>query len=202
MKENGNNKTRKRFTSLFALMLVFSFVLAFSTSASAQCDAGAISKLIKQLREECNKEGEPNAIQCTKTGEKLSKVVKTLNSLTSNGSLTIGPRYIQFNKDQDGTVIAPGDRTFVSGAPLEKDGASLTLTHHDGNAALDVVVCKIDAAGKATRLDSFTLDGKKMKNGETVTKNYTGLKGNFFQVFLNGKGIGTKFKLTFKAVQK
>jgi hypothetical protein len=63
-------------------------------------------------------------------------------------------------------------------------------------------VCKIDAAGKATRLDSFTLDGKKMKNGETVTKNYTGLKGNFFQVFLNGKGIGTKFKLTFKAVQK
>lgn len=202
MKEIRNNKMKNWFASLFAMTLVFSFVMAFSTSASAQCDAGAIGKLITKLREECKKEGEPNAIQCTKTGEKLSKVVRTLNSLTSNGSLTIGPRFIEFNKNQDGTVIAPGDRTFVSNAPLEKDGASFSLTHHDGKATLEVAVCKIDADGKATKLESFTLDGGKLKDGETITKNYTGLKGNFLQVFLNGKGLASKFKLTFKAVQK
>lgn len=188
--------------SLFAMTLVLGFLSAASINVSAQCDAGAVGKLITQLAKECNKEGEPNALNCVGKTATLSKVVRTLNSLTGNGSLTIGPRYIEYGKNQNGTVQAPGDRTFVGGAPQEKDGASISITHLDGKATLDVTVCKINAAGKPTKLDSFTLDGGNLRDGQVITKSYSGLKGQFLQVFLNGKGVLKKFQLTFKAVQK
>jgi hypothetical protein len=201
MKEVAIRKVKDMFKPLFALTLVLGFMSASSVGVFAQCDSGAIGELIKKMVAECKKEGAANTAQCVQDDSKLAKVARALNTLTGNGSLTIGPRYIEFGKNQDGTVQAPGNRTFVSGAPLEKNGASFSLTHHDGNAKLGVTVCKIDGTGKATRLENFTLDGSSMKDGETVSKSYSGLKGQFLQVFLDGQGVLKKFKLTFKATQ-
>jgi len=116
--------------NLLAISLVFAIGVVALPSASAQsCDIPAFVKdFVKNLKDECKKLEGPNASTstCTKKQAALLKLIEKWNGLVQNSPLKLSPRDTTFGQDQLGTVIAPGDRRFVS-QPIEP-GKGVTVS--------------------------------------------------------------------------
>ncbi|HXG65156.1 MAG TPA: hypothetical protein VNO70_08610 [Blastocatellia bacterium] len=193
----------KKNIGVVSLMMILLASAAFLPAASAQdcANPGFVSKLIEKFKDECKAEGETTVSGCISNASKVAKVINVVNTFANNGVLTIGARTIEFGQNQTGSIIAPGNRQFVSAGLLDKDRVSISLTKTDGKATCVVTICKVNENGSPTKLDSVTISGDA-NNGVVYNKSFSGLKGNLIRVFLDGQGgLARKFSFTFKATK-
>lgn len=194
------------------LLLAVGFVALPSASADS-CDIPAFVKdFVKNLRDECKKLEGPNAATstCTKKQATLLKLVDKWNGLVQNSPLRLGPRDTAFGQDQFGTVVAPGDRRFVS-QPIEP-GKGVTISvkkrapvvgDEPTKGGCVVTVCAVDLDSAAeTSLASFTFE-KDDKVGTEFSKSFSASQvGNKVVIVkLDGKGIAARFPYTYRATK-
>ncbi len=87
-----------------------------------------------------------------------SSMVSAWNGMASNKWATIGPRQIEFGAVQEGTVVNPTKRTFVSAMPLDSDSVSVALTKKGGRAKTEIVVCGHSPSGSTRQLHKTVVD--------------------------------------------
>lgn len=120
----------------------------------------------------------------------VDKVVKWWNSMTKGTWAQLGPRNFSFGQKNKGTLVAPGDRTWISTLPAKNDWVSVALTKSDGAGDATAYVCVADEKGKLELATSFDVD----KNG-TVKRKISGVAGKVVVVRLDGKGgVGKKLE--------
>ncbi|MDH3280880.1 MAG: hypothetical protein OEQ18_07100 [Gammaproteobacteria bacterium] len=78
------------------------------------------------------------------------------NEFADDNWATIGPRKLEFDTLQSGTVVNPTRRTFVSAIPLESDYAKITLTKRGGRSTTQIAVCSHGPDGD-TRVEHSTI---------------------------------------------
>ena len=182
---------------ILILLFLFSLTIGLSfqteTCADGACGREAINaveSLLKNWSAECGKVAEG------KTGEEASKVclatakysqlAPKLKQLANNGPFTLGPRDLAIGTSQNGTIVNPAFRTFLSPALLDKDSLTVKIEKKGGKGGANIRICKIDEKKKYTHLKTITFP-----EGETTaTKNetVTGVKGHLIQVFIDGSG--------------
>ena len=200
--------------NLLAISLVFAIGVVALPSASAEsCDIpGFVKDFVKNLKEECKKLEGPQASTstCTKKQASLVKLVEKWNSLVQNSPLKLGPRDTAFGSEQFGTVIAPGDRRFVS-QPIEPTkGVTISVKKRaplvgdkPTKGGCVVTVCAVDLETAAeTSLASFTFESD-VKEGTEFSKSFSASQvGNkVIIVKLDGKGLAARFPYTYKATK-
>jgi hypothetical protein len=94
---------------------------------------------------------------CTANASKytagVNKAVSEYNKLVGNSWATLGPRGLRYGVDHKGTVVFPGDRTFVSVVPSRKDTLNLRMRELDGKGKVEVIVCAKGQSGGVKRLN-------------------------------------------------
>jgi hypothetical protein len=144
------------------------------------------------------------SLECVRNADKYKKATEKMltlfNDLADNGPATIGPRRIEFGRTQSGTVLGPGDRTYVSVYPMDKDRVTIKLKKLDGLCRTEVIICKIDANEKVTNLAVFEFD-KDDPDGKEITKTLTGVQNHLIQVRINGITLTRKFQYQFLATK-
>ena len=142
--------------------------------------------------------------QCIRNTQKykeaIEKMVSLFNDLADNGQATLGPRRIEFGNIQNGVLLGPMDRTFVSVYPMDKDSVTFRVKKVEGDSRVEVVICKIDTQGTVTNLAVFETDDKD-PDGKEYVKVVTGVSNHLVQIRLNGKSAVKKFKYQFKATK-
>jgi hypothetical protein len=170
-------------------------------------NAKAVADLYKNWSAECIKEiganppADPNTrTQLCLAADKFNKMLPKLKALAANGPFTIGPRDLMVGTSQNGDIVNPGFRTFLSPSPLDKDSLTVEVNKTDGKAGALVYICKIDENKHYTHLKNIAFD----EGNNTATKKETvsGVKGSIVQVFINGNGgVAKAFKYTLKTSQ-
>jgi hypothetical protein len=111
-----------------------------------------------------------------------------------NGPETLGPRNLKPNEVLSGTTRAPGDRTFIFAFPVPEDTLNVRIDKLEGKAETDVNICKINPETKVASSATEQMEFDKAKDTESRQVSVSGVKGQIPMVFLNSKGLGTKFK--------
>jgi predicted secreted protein len=200
--------------NLIAITLLVAAGFVALPAASAQsCDIPAFVKdFVKNLKEECKKLEGPQASTstCTKKQAALLKLIDKWNGLVQNSPLKLSPRDTTFGQDQLGTVIAPGDRRFVS-QPIEP-GKGVTISvkkrapaigEKDTKGGCVVTVCAVDLdSASETSLASFTFESDAKVNTEFNKSFSASQVGNkVIIVKLDGKGLAARFPYTYRATK-
>lgn len=98
----------------------------------------------------------PAKFAACQVGEAFSGFASAMHTiwkrLADDNWATIGPRKIEFDSVQSGTVVNPTRRTFVSAVPLASDSAQVTLTKRGGRSTTQIAVCSHGLGGD-TRLE-------------------------------------------------
>jgi hypothetical protein len=138
------------------------------------------------------------------------KLIDKWNGLVQNSPLRLGPRDTAFGQDQVGTVVAPGDRRFVS-QPIEPTkGVTISVKKRapiagdqptKGGCVVTVCAVDLDSAAE-TSLASFTFE-PDAKVGTEFNKSFAASQvGNkVIIVKLDGKGLAARFPYTYKATK-
>ena len=179
--------------SLFSISLIISLNFQSETCADGQCGREALNvveSLLKNWTAECGK------VADGKTGDEASKIclvaqkyqqlAPKLKQLANNGPFTLGPRDLAIGTSQNGTIVNPAFRTFLTPALLDKDSLTVKIEKKGGKGGANIRICKIDEKKKYTHLKTITFadgDGTATKS-ETVS----GVKGHLIQVFIDGSG--------------
>ena len=200
--------------NLLAITLLFAIGFVALPSANADsCDIpGFVKDFVKNLKDECKKLEGPQASTstCTKKEASLLKLVDKWNTLVQNSPLHLGPRDTNFGSEQFGTVIAPGDRRFVS-QPIEPTkGVTISVKKRaplvgdqPTKGGCVVTVCAVDLDSSAeTSLASFTFESDAKVGTEFLKSFSSSQVGNkVIIVKLDGKGIAARFPYTYKATK-
>ncbi|MEZ4220624.1 MAG: hypothetical protein R3B13_06800 [Polyangiaceae bacterium] len=124
--------------------------------------------------------------------------VKIWNMLAKDDSWArIGPRRMDFDAWQDGTLVGISERMFISGIPAVNP-VEIEFKKLDRNGKAKVVVCEVPENGKARPVTSFVID-KEDKDGETRTVKIDGAKGKIITVVLHGKNATKSLKYKLRA---
>ncbi|MCV6628398.1 MAG: hypothetical protein OIF50_00910 [Flavobacteriaceae bacterium] len=119
------------------------------------------------------------------------------NAIASNGSATIGPRYLELDGGYEtGSIAGQTKRTFVT-APSFNNVVNLTINKHDGRARTAVVICVQGRNGVTTEKKSYIFP--KENNGIDKTFRLTGVKGKIIIVAVKNLSVANKFKYRIKA---
>lgn len=128
----------------------------------------------------------------------IDEGVKIWNKLAKDDSWArIGPRRMDFDAWHTGTLIGPTERMFISGIPaVNPVKIDFHKLDHDGK--VHVVVCKVPEKGKATVVNSFTVEaGAKKGLVKSITIDHA--KGKIITVVLHGKSVAKKLEYKVRA---
>jgi hypothetical protein len=167
----------------------------------------AVETLLKNWSEQCIKEigtnppAEPNTrTQLCLAADKFKKLAPKLKALAANGPFTIGPRDLMVGTSQNGDIVNPAVRTFLTPSLLDKDSLTVEVNKTDGRGGALIRICKIDENKKFTSLKTIAFE--EGNNTGTKRETVTGVKGHIVQVFIDGNGgVGKTFKYTLKTSQ-
>src|SRR5690349_12289068 len=128
-----------------------SLLITGETCADSACGREALNvveSLLKNWTAECGK------VADGKTGSEASKIclaaakyqqlAPKLKQLANNGAFTLGPRDLAVGTAQNGTIVNPAFRTFLTPAPLDKDSLTVKVEKKGGKGGANVRICKID----------------------------------------------------------
>lgn len=179
--------------SLFSISLIIGLNFQTKTCADGTCGREALSaveSLLKNWSAECEKiaegkTGEEASKNCL-AANKYSQLAPKLKQLANNGPFTLGPRDLAIGTAQNGTIVNPAFRTFLTPALLDKDNLTVKIEKKGGKGGANIRICKIDEKKKFTHLKTITFS----ESDETGTKSetITGVKGYLIQVFIDGTG--------------
>ncbi|MDQ3821524.1 MAG: hypothetical protein M3362_28120, partial [Acidobacteriota bacterium] len=134
-----------------------------------------------------------------KYAQAVGKMVTYFNEKVNNSWATLGPRQMEFGSTQEGNLIGPGDRVFLSPAPLDKDSLTVRIKKLGGRARTVVVICKINDNNTQTKLDEFEFAEGDGNTGQEVTKTVYGVQNHLVQVHLDAKTATREFHYSFYA---
>lgn len=152
-------------------------------------------KLLQETYYKCIEEA--NAV-----GQLPDKAVAFWNSATGKSTwATIGPRRLKISND--GNIIAPGDRKFISDMPIwNSDTGRFILDELDGRAEITGRICTIDMNQRYTRIVKFTMNDtptERQNTPQTEIWDLSGLEGKLLIVYLDGSGIpGQNFQYNLR----
>ncbi|HKR04709.1 MAG TPA: hypothetical protein VJY62_08725 [Bacteroidia bacterium] len=147
-------------------------------------------------------------VACVATVKKTEEIAKKLitfwNKMAGNSWAKLGHRSLSLGTSETGTILGPGDRTFVTPSPLTSDTVQLILDETDGKGETDVDICLVSSKGKCTKVKSYSFNDTaagKRGHGKVEPKIENAL-GKYLVVTLNGKSVTNKFeyKITLKKV--
>lgn len=179
--------------SLFSISLIIGLNFQTETCADGVCGRealNAVESLLKNWTTECSK------VADGKTGSEASKaclVAQTyqqlapkLKQLANNGPFTLGPRDLAVGTSQNGTIINPAFRTFLTSALMDKDNLTVKVEKKSGKGGANIRICKIDENKKYTHLKTITFEDGETTSTQSAT--VTGVKAHLVQVFIDGTG--------------
>ncbi|MEZ5428722.1 MAG: hypothetical protein R2747_20925 [Pyrinomonadaceae bacterium] len=144
----------------------------------------------------------PLTLECIRKADKYAKaaeeMVKFFNSNANNGRWTIGPRRIDWGKNQTGSVVSTFSRVFVSAAPVDKDSITVRVKKIGGKAQATVIICKVDEKGKFVNLAEIDFPKGDANKGQELTKTVSGVKGHLVQVRIDADSAVRKFEYQLK----
>ncbi|MBT8108332.1 MAG: LamG domain-containing protein [Gammaproteobacteria bacterium] len=119
--------------------------------------------------------------------------------IASGGWATIGPRGLLLGNREQGNLIVPGDRKFITiMPPLYKDRATLTLEERDGRARVTARVCKVSFDNEYTLLRTFSVNeapGERENQNQLILWDLDGVLLHHLIVVLDASGtIGRNFR--------
>lgn len=114
---------------------------------------------------------------------------------------TIGPRQIQFGVPENGNLVVPGDRKFISTMPMMSMGnarLNVDLAESDGRARVNMRVCHVTMNNEYSRLTSVSINEtpeERDNQSQFVVETFDGLGTGFVIVYMDGSGrIGQYFR--------
>lgn len=148
----------------------------------------------------------PATLACISKADKyaaaVEEMVKFFNANANNSWATIGPRRLEWNKTQTGTVVSTFSRVFLSAEPIDKDSVTVKVKKIDGKAKAQVVICKIDDKGNYIKLAEFEFFKGDDNEGQEISRTVTGTKGHLVQVRLDADSVVNKFEYQIKAAKQ
>ncbi len=120
------------------------------------------------------------------------KMVGWWNSMAEGGWATIGPRMLSVGKEK-GTLISTGGRLFIGSSPVNTGELTLSLRKTDGEADVEVTVCKTGADRKAEKIWEFTINKGDKNTGKTWEKTFKDVEAAVISVHLDSKALLKKF---------
>ncbi|MEK7725181.1 MAG: hypothetical protein AAB336_12570 [Acidobacteriota bacterium] len=179
--------------SLFSIIFIIGLNFQTKTCADGACGRetpNAIDSLLKNWSTECGKvaegkTGEEASRICLGAG-KYSQLAPKLKQLANNGPFTLGPRDLSVGTSQNGTIVNPAFRTFLTSALLDKDTLTIKVEKKGGKGGANIRICKIDEKKKYTHLKTLAFaEGDATSIQSAVV---TGVKAHLVQVFIDGTG--------------
>jgi hypothetical protein len=178
-------------TSIFVLTVVF--LPKSEVCANGACGREAmnvVESLLKNWSAECGKVAEgktgEEAKQVCLATPKYSQIAPKLKQLANSGAFTLGPRDLAVGTAQNGTIVNPAFRTFLTPALMDKDNLTVKVEKKGGKGGANIRICKIDEKKKYTHLKTITFP--EGDGGATKSETVTGAKGHLVQVFIDGTG--------------
>lgn len=128
----------------------------------------------------------------------IEKGIKLWNQIAGDDTWAkIGPRRLDFDKWEEGTLVGATERLFVSSFPATNP---VTIDFHklDNEGEVKVVMCKVPEQGKAVHVKTFTVD-KDTKVGLVHSVDVQGGKGHIITVALHGKSVAKSLNYKVRA---
>jgi hypothetical protein len=111
-----------------------------------------------------------------------------------------GDRILFVGESQNGNLLAGTNRTFESGAPLDKDSLTVTVNKTDGRNGAIVKICTVDDNGTLNRVG--TINFAEDNNTGAKSSTITGVKGKLVRISVESfGGVAKNFKYTLKTTQ-
>jgi hypothetical protein len=145
------------------------------------------------------------SLECIKKADKFAKAaekaVQEFNSALGDDDsrLRIGPRPIVFQSAQEGALIGPIDRTFLSAYPMDKNNITVSVKKLDGRANTEIVICKVSYDGTATKVGELNFERGNDNVGKSQTTTVSGMENHLLQVRINTITPLFGFKYQLKA---
>ena len=131
---------------------------------------------------------------------KVKRIKNVWNAIASNGSATIGPRFLEMDGgNETGTIYGQTKRTFVT-PPSFENRIELTINKYDGKARTGVVICVQGRDGVTTERASYIFP--KDKNGKVKKFTLNNVKGKIIIVAIKNLSVGNTFKYRINAKKK
>jgi hypothetical protein len=185
--------------SLIVSFMITALIYATATPRVSAQDCktpGPFREAMKQLTSECKKLGSfTDLVGCVTSAPLYAKVIGIYNAIVGDGPLKVGPRNLNFNQTEQGSLKIPGDRVFIT-PPSDKGSATISIKKRGGQGGAKVSICKVDGNGNVTLLDTHTFqpddpDGKEYK------KTFSGVLAHGFTTFMDGAGGGLLRRFDF-----
>jgi hypothetical protein len=131
----------------------------------------------------------------TEAREKLVRqMVATWNRLAANRWATVGPRQLPLGTAQQGTLVGPGTRMFLTPAPLHVDAIDVALTKQAFRGPAEVTVCSYAPGGIKARRWNFTIESGGRNTGRTWLRRIVGVEGQLVSVHIVGQSAAKRLK--------
>lgn len=189
--------TKKKLLIASFMITALIYTTATPRVSAQDCNTpGPFREVMKQLTTECKNLGNfSNLAACVASAPIYAKIIGLWNTLAGNGPLKIGPREAKYNQTQQGTLIIPGDRTFIA-APSDKNSVTLSVKKRGGKGGAKLSICKVNGDGNVALLDTFTFQ-PDAPAGQEYKKTFSGVVAHGFTIFLDGAGGGLAREFQF-----
>lgn len=174
--------------------LIITLMLLAPAAQAADClDMRAYAeRLTRRANEVCTRDGS-RWQGCDARRLAGETVLAQIWKATWNSWISVGPRYLESNAPQHGTLHHLGHRTFGSLGPMAGD-ARLTIAHRGGQADLTVSYCVLRADGGL----SVVATDEVKNGGEVPPRQFSAdqVRGRFVIARLEAREAGRRYEYT------
>ncbi len=128
----------------------------------------------------------------------VKKTISRWNDIAGNSWAKLGPRKLQLGDAEEGTVVHPGERTFLTPGPLATDCVELAIKSRDGKAECEVMVCAHGKSGRPRKLWTAKFASGSGNDGDTKKQRLQGIRGMVLSVNLKPRGLLKSFAYQVK----
>ncbi|MDC8005522.1 hypothetical protein POV27_15800 [Aureisphaera galaxeae] len=180
-----------------SILVILVALFAFGFQAEAQnCNQG------EKLAQDTWAEWGPwkPSISLIPWKNKVQRIKNVWNAIASNGSATIGPRFLELDGgNETGTILGKTKRTFVT-PPSFDNRVEVTINKYDGKAKTGVVICTMGRNGVLQQKATYEFPNDR--NGKVKKFTLNNVKGKIIIIAMRNKSVGNKFKYRINAKKK
>lgn len=177
------------------ILSIIILLLSCSNTYAQNCNAGA--RIAQKAWQETGKWTNPVSLIPFTTHFKIKKTV--WNAIVGNSSATWGPRNIDLDTPEHGTVHGGTKRTFVTD-PLFYENATITLNKTGGRGRTVVLVCTHDDRGNSEGVREYTFVNSGLNSSKTF--NIPNVRGKIVSIAISCKTSLRSFSYNVEIVNE